>query len=274
VPPDSQIVAGAAARSGDRNRGNFLFFTRANTLDLVDFFSIVGVDASRKIDQIIFAASAPGGRYTSLEHSVLVGGDFDVKRIYMSAQSTSMTTDYRGVRVLVVHPFQRERTFLNQDRWFAIIDSHLAIFGTVSSAQREIARFLAGATPDDLIVKRLSALRSADDTWCLVSSLAFGADISRVLKDLDPAFVNVDEMSDTILFGIKYGREVEFEYVVNALPEVDSVMSPPARMSFKPPNSGFLFTRDSASRSGSGSPRVVKIPRARYDKWLAGLTQH
>lgn len=41
VLPDSQIVAGVAARIDDRNRCNFLFFIRANTLDPADFFSIV-----------------------------------------------------------------------------------------------------------------------------------------------------------------------------------------------------------------------------------------
>src|SRR5437764_8881470 len=84
VPPDSQIVAGALARKETRNHSNFLFYTRANTLDIADFVSIVGVDATRRIDQMIFTALTRDGSNTNLEHRLLVSWDFDAKRIYTS----------------------------------------------------------------------------------------------------------------------------------------------------------------------------------------------
>ena len=272
VPPDSQIVAGAAAPLEGGSRGNFLIFTRANTLDLADFFSVVGADASHKVNQVIFAASAQPG-HANLEHSVLVSGNFDAKQIYRS-ESTSATSFYHGVKVIVLRPFERERAFLMQDRWFATLDSRLSILGTISSAQEEIDRYLSGAAPDTSIVQRLSSLRSADDTWCFISSLELGAEIPRVLKDLDPALSDIDEASDTILFGIRYGRQIEFEYVVNALRGTDPVPGRLVGSSFNSANRGLSSARDSELSVGTGSRRVVKISRGRYDRWLEDLTAH
>lgn len=275
VPPDSQIVAGAAASLREPNRGDFLIFTRANTLDLEDFFAIVGADASHEIHQLIFAASAGHGGATP-EHSLLVSGHFDTNCVYRSAKAASITKDYRGVDVVVVHPFERERAFLHDDRLLAIIDSRLAIFGTVSSVQQEIDRYLNGTAADASIVQRLSLLRNENETWCFISSLVLGAEILRILRNLDPGFNEIDKNSDTLLFGIRYGMQIEFEYVVDAppIPQADPVTGPPAGRFSNLSNSGWTLTSYSGVVPVRGFRRVMKISRLQYDKWLADLTSH
>lgn len=274
VPPESEIVGGAVGPLQERHRGNFLIFTRANTLDLEDFFSLVGADASYEIHEVIFAASAGHGG-ASPEHSLLVSGHFDADRLYRSARSTSVTSDYRGVGVVVVHPFERERAFLHDDRLLVIIHSRLAIFGTPSSVQQEIDRYLSGTAADASIIQKLSQLRNENETWCLISSLLLDAEILQVLRNLDPSFGEIDKNSDTLLFGIRYGRQIEFEYVVIARPgpQAEPVSNPPAERMFNPAD-GSLSLTSSGMAPGNGPRRVVKISRVRYDKWLANLTPH
>lgn len=274
VPPDSQIIAGAVAPLHEHHRGNFLLFTRANTLDIEDFFSLLGADPSFEIHQVIFAASTgPGG--APPEHSLLAIGHFDTDRLYRrSANATSSAMNYHGIDVIVVPPFERERAFLGHDRLFAIIDARLAIFGTIASVQEEIDRYLTGTPPDASIVRKLGQLRKQNETWCLITSLSLGAEIARVLKSLDPAFGEIDERSNTLLFGITYGREIEFEYEMKAASSEEVLVSlSPTEKSFLPTDGGEL-TSTFTKAAERGSRRVVKISRARYDKWLADMTPH
>ena len=139
--------------------------------------------------------------------------------------------------------------------------------------QLEIDRYLSATSLDTSIMQTLSSLQSKDDTWCLISSLELGAEIPRILKDLDPALSDMDQARGTILFGIRYGRRIEFEYVVNTLAGADPGPGRFPGKSFNP------ATRDLSFRPGSEislhrTRHVVKISRARYEKWLDGLTAH
>ena len=273
VPPASQIVAGAVAPLEDSHRDNFLVFTRANTLDIEDFFSLVGADASREIRQVIFAASA-GRDGAPPEHSLLVIGHFDSDRLYRSASTTSIASNYHGVDLLVVHPLERERAILTDDRWFAIVNSRLAIFGTVLSVKEEIDRYLSRAAPDVSIVQKLNQLQNQNETWCLISSLSLEVGIPRVLRNLDSAFADIEPESDTLLFGMKYGRQIEFEYVIHPSPDPQAVLVPRRPNTRMVTSAGHELFLNPDSRVLPGNRRVVKISRARYEKWLANLTRH
>ncbi len=270
APPDSQLVAGAVAPIQLRNRGYFLLFARANTLDLEDFFSLVGADASNVIAEVVFAASAgKDGAY--VEHSLLASGHFNSYRIYESARKTSTPGEYRGVHFIAVHPFDRERGVLDHDRWLAIIDSHLAIFGTMLSVQQEVDRLIDGSPADPVLLNRLRVLQNNDDTWCLLSSLALGAEIPRLLRKLDPAFAEINSDTNTLLYGIRFGRRVEFEYAIQGMP------AGPIKATSTPPLRGFIEsanTRYSPPEQGPALRRVVRISRSRYEKWLSDLTPH
>jgi len=273
VPPGSQIVAGAIAPLESSHRGNFLLFTRANILDLEDFFSLAGADASVGIQQMIFAASAADG--TSPEHSLVVIGHFDRERIYRAASATASPSNYHEISLVVVHPFGQERAILRGDRLLAIVNSRLAIFGTPLSAEEEIDRYLNSAPADAEIVQRLSQLQGQNETWCLITSLPLNAEIPRVLSKLDPAFSEIEASSDTLLFGIKYGRQIEFEYVIDARAGSQAVplLAGPTERLFGSAGDS-LYSASHSTTPTPGARRLLKVSKLRYQKWLAGLTQH
>ena len=272
VPPDSQIVGGSLAPYAEHHRVQFLVFARANTLDLQDFFSIAGVDASRAVDEVVFAASG-GHEPAHPEHSLLVRGRFDKDRI-LSALPGAVVGVYRGVAVVSLQPFERERALLQDARLLAIIDSRLAIFGTAPSVRQEIDQYLDGTGADSAVVKEISSLQNQDETWCLISSLALGVEVPRMLKTLDPAFGQMDVTSGRLLFGIRYGRQIEFEY------EADLSPSLATSVAFSGPRTTELFqpakyrSPTSAVESGRRVRRVVRISRAHYQRWLANMVQY
>jgi hypothetical protein len=272
LPPGSQIVGGAAPLAKS-HRGNFLIFTRANTLDIEDFFSLIGADASAEIHQLAFAASA-GRDGTPPEHSVLAIGHFDARHVYRFATAMSIAGTYHGVTLFLVHPFQREHAILNDDRLLAIVNSRLAIFGTTLSVKEEVDRFLNGTPADAAIMRELSQLLDQNETWCLISSLSLNSEIARVLKSLDPAFADIEAVGDGLLFGIKYGRKIEFEYVIRRQADPQATIAPsrPHPGMFTSGGNGLLLAPDLQLQQGNR--HVVKISKGRYQKWLANLTQH
>jgi hypothetical protein len=120
VPPGTQIVAGMTNQVPHGRPDGFLLVGQSNAVDRSDFLSLVGVDDSRIIHQIIFAAGGADPS-TSGEHSLLVSGHFDQKRIFRAAVEN-------GARL--------------SD---SVIDSTVAVFGTISSVQQELDRQLAGS---------------------------------------------------------------------------------------------------------------------------------
>ena len=271
VPSGSQIVGGTTAPIDDHQRGAFLVFARANTLDLEDFFSLVGSDSSRRIDQLVFAASAVRD-VGNPEHSLLVFGRFDARGVRESARTTQKL--YRGIPMMIVHPFDRERSILPHDRLLAIIDSRLVLFGTPSSVEQEVDRYLDGATIDDSLLEKLRTLRNRDETWCVISSLLFGRQIQRVLRKLDPEFGSIDANTESILFGIHYGRQIEFEYVIHGrhnLEELAVLSEPTGRTMFVAEDDPFAPGFSDAIAEGRDERRSVRMSRAHYEKCLADL---
>lgn len=180
-----------------------------------DFFSITGFDTFRVIHQVVFATSGDHDGNPP-EHSLLVSGNFNQARIFRSASADSLPSQYRGITGILVPPLERERGVFKEKRLLAIIDSHIAIFGTVASVEQEIDRHLAGIGPDSSILQRLHRLRDDDDTWCLISARGFNAETRQILERLDSALAKLVEKSRSFQFGIDYGRRVDFEYEINA----------------------------------------------------------
>lgn len=132
VPPASGIVAGIDTAPPPGQPGSFVLITQNNTVDLKDFFALTGVDSTRVVRHAIFVA-APGEAGGLSEHSLLMAGHFDRERIYQSAVlGGARAFDYRGVGVVRIQPFERERDTFNEVRWLAILDQDLLLFGTIS----------------------------------------------------------------------------------------------------------------------------------------------
>jgi hypothetical protein len=273
VPPTAAVVAGMHAPSSGSQPKGFLLTTHNNSIDLVDFIALIGVDPTRVIEQVVMVAE--GGSETVPEYSLLANGHFDQARIRRSTAGASDTL-YREIPILVVQPSARERAGFNDVRWLAIIDSNVAIFGTISLVKQELDRYLSRSAADPFLVQRLARLRADDDTWCVLARPIYSDEIRSMLQALDGKLADSLQDGDTFLFGIHYGRRVEFEYEFNT---PRSVGSDVVLRSLLRSLSGADVTESSrlpASKTSGTDGAVhgaVKVSKARYDAWLAEVIE-
>jgi hypothetical protein len=276
VPPGAQIVAGETNQKSPGQPSKFLLLSRNNAVDRSDFFSLAGVDDSMIIQQMIFAA---GGSDTNKigEHSLLMSGHFDQARIFKAAVENGATvTEFRGFRVLVQHPFERELGTFKDVRWLAVIDSKVALFGTRFSIQQELERHLAGSAVDPSLMQRLASLRRDDATWSVLGMFNVDDAIEHAFGSLDPILAKLIHDGTSFLFGVRYGKKIEVEYEVTvpsgASEQTISNSSMQSLVAGDLKGSSLLphpdLTRERASVRG-----IVKVAMDRYTAWLAEVAR-
>jgi len=267
VPPESLIIASSPRPPAPGQPTSFLFLTEKNRIDLQDFFAVSGVDTSRSIHQVVFVAGS-GQKGILSEHSLLVSGHFDRDAIFRFGDNRNAKTEsYRGIPLLVIPAFSRELATLNEMRWLAILDSNIAIFGTIESVQRELDRYLANSQPDPLLMERLSRLDRADDTWCLLPTAREGGVVQSILEKLDPELGAVVKEGGPLEFGIHFGRRVEITASAAVVSLSGPTMQVGAPVEPSPAVSYFLLGSVDAG-DGTLKRTIVKLPRRRYQKWL------
>lgn len=270
VPPTAQMMAGMNAPPHSGQPSSFLLITHSNTIDLNDFIALSGVDDSHFIDQLIMIASE-GKEGALTEHSLLAIGRFDQSRIYRSAYTSggANAIEYRGIPVLAVQPFARERGDFHDVRWLAVMDAKLALFGTIAMVQQELERYLNRSVVEPLLVQKLSRLRRDYDTWCVVTLPDHDSEIQSMFQILDSRLAALLRAGDTIQFGIHYGRQVEFEYEVGMglNPNREEAGSSREWPSTGPRGSSLLPVAD-LTRVDGGVRGVLKVPKARYVAWI------
>src|SRR6266567_4025985 len=111
VPPMAQSVAGMTAAPRGGQPSSFLLVTHNNLMDLNDFMALSGADDSRVIEQVIMVVADGAGAMA--EHSLLASGHFDQVLVNRSAYRSGAGVNaiqYRGISVLEIQPFARERS--------------------------------------------------------------------------------------------------------------------------------------------------------------------
>lgn len=115
-------------------------------------------------------------------------------------------------------------------------------------------------------------MRSGEDTWCILNAPARNPEIRDALAALDPKLSELTEKGDSLQFGIRYGRHIEFEYeitaaagssarnVSNALAQ--SIVGVPMTRSS-------LVSPQYSAEKASPEHGLVKVSRAQYGHWLA-----
>jgi hypothetical protein len=81
-------------------------------------------------------------------------------------------------------------------RWLAVIDSTVALFGTISSVQQELDRHLAGSAVDPSLMQKLVRLRRDDATWSVLGTVKCNDEVKRVLGSLNPILANLVHEGD------------------------------------------------------------------------------
>jgi hypothetical protein len=271
VPPTAQSVAGMIAPRRGTEPSSFLLITHNNLMDLNDFIALSGADDSRVIEQVIMVASGGGGALAG--HSLLASGHFDQGVVYRSAYRSgagAKAIQYRGIAVLEMQPFARERDSFRDVRWLAMMDGKLAAFGTSRLVQQELDRYMAHSVADPGLERRLAHLRRDDATWCVATLPDHNSEIKAVFKMLDARLAELLRAGDTIQFGIHYGRQVEFEYEVGLASrrEAESIQAflrPPVTGPKEPSS---LPVADLMSVD-DGVRGVLKVSKERYEAWKA-----
>ena len=276
VPPDTQLVAGACNQAHPGAPESFLLTGRYNLIDRRDFTSLAGVDDSMVIRQMIFAA---GGSDPSTweEHSILASGRFDQARIFKAAVSNGATvTEFKGFRVLVQQPFERELGSFKDVRWLAVIDSRVALFGTRFSVQQELDRYLDRSAVDPLLMQKVSRLRPDDATWSVLGRFDVDDELERAFGSLDPVLANLLHDRNSFQFGVRYRRKVEVEYEVTVPSGAPAqLISKFSTRSLVPVNSNgsSLLPRQGLAADRASVHGVVKVTTTRYAAWLAECAQ-
>lgn len=273
VPPDSNVIASMVRYAGHDQSPSFLLLTENNRLDLQDFFALSGADTSRSIQQVVFTAGA-GERGILNEHSLLLSGRFDRDAIFRSAQGGKANFErYRGIAILAVPAFERERKTLLDLRWLAILDSSVAVFGTPEVVERELDFYLAKSRPDRMLVERLSRIGRNDDSWCLLSGLKMDGVVQTVFENLDVQLGSIVKDGKALEYGIHFGRSVEITASSQTILAVDSARQQNSGPEVSPAASYFL--PNARDRADSTLTRVVvKVTKRRYEKWMNALTAH
>lgn len=271
VPPNAQMVAGMIAPQRGTQPSGFLLITHNNLVDLDDFMALSGVDSSRDIEQTIMVASGGGGALA--EHSLLTSGRFDQGLIYRSAYRAATgakTTEYRGIQVVEIQPLARERDTFHDVRWLAMVDSKLAVFGTIAIVKEELDRYLDHSVANPALERMLAHLRRDDATWCVATLPENNSEIQATFRLLDPRLANLLRAGDTLEFGTHYGRQVEFEYELAMASgrDAEAAQRSPGESATGTKGSSLLPVADLTKVDG-GMRGALKLPKNRYEAWLA-----
>ena len=268
VPPHSRLVAGMSKSAAQGTSGSFLLITHENRIDLDDFYAIMGSDASRRIEALVLVTTAHRERSAN-KHSLLVSGQFDRDSIFRFAAAGASRRSYRNIPILVVPAFERERETFNEIRWLAIVDGHIAIFGSVESVQRELDRWIDRDVPDQMLLDRLHRIEGHDDSWCVLMARDPEHVAETVLGRLDPKLGEVARDAGLLGYGIRYGRKIEIAVVADPFPARD--FNAPNNLQAAQSIAAFHFFSSPPSESAS-SHAVVKISRRRYEEWIQECT--
>ena len=275
VPPGSQIVAGISEPTRRGQPDSFLLMNQNNVIDRRDFNSLAGVDDSKQMRQIIFA-SRGGNESKSREHTLLMSGHFDQARIFKAAiENGASVSEYKGFQVLVQQPFARELGTFKDVRWLAVIDSRVALFGTISSVQQELDRYFAGSGVDPALMQRLAHLRRDTAAWSVLEMSQFTVAIEGALGSLDPVLASPVRYGDSFQFGIRYRRKVEVEYAITEPSSAfTQAIADSAMQSLVSQNSnGFsLLSRPEQTGDRASVHGVVKVAKSRYTAWLSSFS--
>ena len=275
VPLGAQAVARISSPSPSAIMGHFVLITRKNGIDFNDFSALTGADSTLVVDQLIYVTTTDAAGMLN-EHSLLASGNFDRECIYKSALNDGASvTRYRGLPVLVVQPFARERSEFNEVRWLAIPDSSVLLFGSVASVQQELDRHLDRSPADPRLVAKVARLRRDDNCWSVLSLLTWTSDIREALTALNPKLAELLKDGDTLQFGIHYGRQVEFEYeVTTASSHTALTMSALLTQSLTgPEKESALFRSTDAINEGNTVHSTIKVSMARYNAWLTEVLE-
>ena len=273
MPHGAQIVAGTSAPPSKDQSHSFLLFTLVNAMDLQDFRSLMAVDDAKFFRQV-FLAAGQKDVHSPIEHSVLAVGRFHQDRVYKAAiHNGARPRDYRGIAIVEVPPFSRNPRTFSDIRWMAILQSDLALFGTIANVREEIDRYQDHTPADSWLLERLARLRADDATWYLMPRLVAGDRVRPTLAALSPHLLDEALEGAVLQFGIHYGKTIRLDYEFTGVdPEAAESMFVAEAAVESRRLDVWTFVPTFSESGSSGSLRgVITISKQRYNRWMADV---
>jgi hypothetical protein len=167
VPPSAALISGIADPGPPGAVGRLLLVTEDNNRDFDDALSLLGVDGEKVIKEVVQVASSPTTGDLS-DHLLLLAGRFNSEIIFKSALETGAPRmEYRGVEILALQPFPRERQQFFQLRWLAIMSDKILIFGMPSMVAKALDRYEDNDAADPSLLQHLSQLHLDVNSWSI-----------------------------------------------------------------------------------------------------------
>jgi hypothetical protein len=248
----------------------YLVTTRNNGVDFRDFLALSRADDSRIVRQLVLVAAADDNGILT-QHSLLASGHFDQARIFKGAvENGADVSEFKGIPVLVLQPLERDRSTFNDVRWLAVIESDIAVFGSITMVRQELDRHLAHSVVDPALMQKLARLRRDDATWCVLAAFVHNYETRRALGSLDPMLADPAYDGDAFQFGIHFGKQVEFEYEITpSSTAATRIISDSLAQSSAGLKKGSTLLPRADAISGSNTIQgVIKVSMARYSAWL------
>ena len=168
-------------------------------------------------------------------------------------------------------PFTCELDTIKDVRWLAVMDSKVALFGTRTSVEDELERYLVQSDAEPLLMLKVSRLHNDNVTWSVLGTFEVDNQLEQVFASLDPVLASLIHDRKSFQFGVRYSKKVELEY--------DAIVP-----SASPAQSISNFSGQSlVAGNGNGSSYTSPEPRwgawrsqvsiAEYKAWLAECAQ-
>jgi hypothetical protein len=202
-------------------------------------------------------------------------GHFDRLGIFKAAlENGSTRAEYNGEQVLVVKPFDREKSSMNAVRWLAVLKNRVLVFGVPGMVARTLDRYERNEPADVLLLQRIARLPPDVNSWSIVAMTPQMLTAHLALESVAASVETILKDADEVELGIHYGRmtRINFSIHTRASDLNRGLLSraQPILATFTPdPHSHLLIGMEEQSRLHGW----MTVPEKQFDQWLAAL-QH
>jgi hypothetical protein len=272
VPGGAQIVAGISDPGTSSSTGRLIVVTENNNRDYDDCLALLGVDGEKAINEIIEAAASSNTGDLS-DHLLLVAGHFDRFEIFKAAlENGSTRAEYNGEQVLVVKPFDREKSSMNNVRWLAILKNRVLVFGVPGMVARTLDRYQRNEPADTILLQRIARLPPDVNSWSIIAMPPQMLNAHLALESVPASLETILKDADEVELGIHYGRMARISFSIHTrVGDLNGGLLPraqPILANFTPvPHSHLQIGMEEQSRLHG----LMTVPEKQFDQWLAAL---
>jgi hypothetical protein len=208
VPSGAQLVSGFSEPGQPVRNARLALVTAENNLDLSDCIALLGVDGEERIVQVVTVAQSSGRKELN-DHLLLLEGHFNQALIFKSAiENGAKRNMQNGVEIVEIQPFSRESNRGLRERWMAILNDKVLVFGTPRLVAEALDRYQQHQPGDPVLLERKARLPANVHKWILVALRPSLMNSESEALPF-PSFIRgVFGRSDELELGLHYGHGI------------------------------------------------------------------